>query len=290
MGLLLDGFDNKVAVVTGAGRMRSIGRPIALTLARAGCDLVLTGTGKSPDRYPEDEKAVGWRDVESVAEEIRALGRRALAVVSDVADPDAVQALSRKVVAELGRVDFVINNAGSTRGQDRQPVVTLPVSEWQRVIATNLHGSFYMCQAFAQRMIEGGQGGAIINISTLGARLLAAGTAAYASSKLAINGLTTILSGELGQHGIRVNGVCPGLIDTSRLDDVGRGDAWNRLVKAFIPLGRAGTGADIANMVAFLCSDQGAWISGQNIYVDGGHGHVPLYMGASGGGAAGGKE
>lgn len=279
MSLTLTGFDNKVALVTGAGRMRSIGRPIALTLAKAGCDVVLTGTGKSPALYPADEQAAGWRDIESVADEIHALGRRALPLVSDVADPEAVEELSRRVVAEMGRIDIVVNNAGSTRGQDRQPVATLPVSEWQRVIDTNLNGSFYMCQAFARRMIEGKQGGAIINISTLGARLLAAGTAAYASSKVAINGLTTILSGELGQYGIRVNGVCPGLIDTSRLDDVGRGDAWNGLVKSFIPLGRAGTGEDIANMVAFLCSEQGSWISGQNIYVDGGYTNVPL-MGA----------
>lgn len=279
MSLTLTGFDNKVALVTGAGRMRSIGRPIALALAKAGCDVVLTGTGKSPERYPDDEKVAGWRDIESVSDEIRALGRRALPVISDVADPSAVEVLADKVQAEFGRVDFVVNNAGSTRGQDRQPVVTLPISEWQRVIDTNLNGSFYMAQTFAQRMIALGNGGAIVNISTLGARLLAAGTAAYASSKVAINALTTILSGELGQHGIRVNGVCPGLIDTSRLDDVGRGEAWNGLVKSFIPLGRAGTGDDIANMVAFLCSEQGSWISGQNIYVDGGYTNVPL-MGA----------
>ncbi len=276
MSLALTGFDEKVAVVTGAGRMRSIGRPIALTLARAGCDVVLTGTGRSPALYPEDERRAGWRDIESVADEIRALGRRALPLVSDVSDPDAVETLSRRVVEEMGRVDIVVNNAGSTRGQDRQPVTSLPVSEWTRVIDTNLHGSFYMCQSFARRMIEGQRGGTLINISTLGARLLAAGTAAYASSKVAINALTTILSGELGQYGIRVNGVCPGLIDTSRLDDFGRGDAWNGLVKSFIPLGRAGTGQDIANMVAFLCSDQGSWITGQNIYVDGGYTNVPL--------------
>lgn len=279
MSLALTGFDGKVAVVTGAGRMRSIGRPIALTLARAGCDIVLTGTGKSPELYPEDERAAGWRDIESVADEIRALGRRALPLVSDVADPEAVTALASRVIADMGRIDFLVNNAGSTRGQDRQPVATLPAAEWRRVIDTNLNGSFYMCQAFARRMIESKRGGAIINISTLGARLLAAGTAAYASSKLAINGLTTILSGELGQHGIRVNGVCPGLIDTSRLDDMRLSPVWDSLIKSFIPLGRAGTGDDIAYMVAFLCSDQGAWISGQNIYVDGGYTSVPLMTG-----------
>lgn len=279
MSLALTGFDGKVAVVTGAGRMRSIGRPIALTLARAGCDIVLTGTGKSPELYPEDERAAGWRDIESVADEIRALGRRALPLVSDVADPEAVTALASRVIADMGRIDFLVNNAGSTRGQDRQPVATLPAAEWRRVIDTNLNGSFYMCQAFARRMIESKRGGAIINISTLGARLLAAGTAAYASSKLAINGLTTILSGELGQHSIRVNGVCPGLIDTSRLDDMRLSPVWDSLIKSFIPLGRAGTGDDIAYMVAFLCSDQGAWISGQNIFVDGGYTSVPLMAG-----------
>ena len=279
MSLSLTGFDGRVALVTGAGRMRSIGRPIALTLARAGCDLVLTGTGKSPDLYPPAEQDAGWRDIESVADEIRALGRRVMTAVSDVRDPAAVDALAARVRSEFGVIDFLVNNAGSTKGQDRQPVVNLPVSEWQRVIDTNLNGSFYMCRAFAQQMIEGGKGGAIVNISTLGARLLAAGTAAYASSKLAITGLTTILSGELGRHSIRVNAVCPGLVDTSRIDDMGRGDAWNGLIKAFIPLGRAGTGADIANAVAFLCSEQGAWISGQNLYVDGGYTNVPL-MGA----------
>jgi 3-oxoacyl-[acyl-carrier protein] reductase len=111
----------------------------------------------------------------------------------------------------MSRIDIVVNNAASTRGQDRQPVATLPVSEWRRVIDTNLNGSFYMCQAFARRMIEAKRGGAIVNVSTLGARLLAAGTAAYASSKSAINALSTILAAELGPHGIRVNGVCPGL-------------------------------------------------------------------------------
>ena len=275
MGLELTGFDNRIALVTGAGRMRSIGRPIAVTLAKAGCDVVLTGTGKPPDRYPADERAAGWRDIESVADEIRALGRRALPIVSNVADPAAVDALAQRIRSEFGAVDFLVNNAGSTKGRDRQHVVTLPVSEWQRVVDTNLQGTFYMCQAFARQMIEAGRGGAIVNTSTLGARLLAAGTAAYATSKFAINGLTTILAGELGRHGIRVNAVCPGLIDTSRLDDMGRGDAWQGLVKAFIPLGRAGTGDDIAHAVAFLCSDQGSWISGQHLYVDGGHANVP---------------
>ncbi len=112
MSYALTGLDDKVAVVSGAGRMRSIGRPIAVALARAGCDVVLTGTGRPKDRYPDDEKAAGWRDIDSVADEVRALGRRAMAVVSDVADQSAVEALAAQAMAEFGRVDIVVNNAG----------------------------------------------------------------------------------------------------------------------------------------------------------------------------------
>jgi 3-oxoacyl-[acyl-carrier protein] reductase/meso-butanediol dehydrogenase/(S,S)-butanediol dehydrogenase/diacetyl reductase len=275
MAFTLNGFDGKVAVVTGAGRMRSIGRPIALALAQAGCDVVLTGTGRAPENYPEDEQKAGWRDIESVADEIRALGRRALPVVSDVGNPDAVDALVARVINEFGRVDFLINNAGATRGGDRVPVTELALDTWKRVMDTNLNGTFYMSRAFGKRMSEQGMGGAIINISSLAARLLAPDTAAYATTKVAINGLTTIMAGELGAKQIRVNVVAPGIIDTSRLDDVPRGKAWEDMIAAFIPLGRAGTGEDVANMVTFLCSEQGAWITGQHIYVDGGHGATP---------------
>jgi 3-oxoacyl-[acyl-carrier protein] reductase len=275
MAFTLTGFEGKVAVVTGAGRMRSIGRPIALALAQAGCDVVLTGTGRSPENYPEDEQKAGWRDIESVADEIRALGRRALPVVTSVADPEAVDALVARVVGEFGRVDFLVNNAGATRGGDRVPVTELALDTWKRVMDTNLNGTFYMSRAFGKRMSEQGMGGAIINISSLAARLLAPDTAAYATTKVAINGLTTIMAGELGAKQIRVNVVAPGIIDTSRLDDVPRGKIWDDMIAAFIPLGRAGTGEDVANMVTFLCSEQGAWITGQHIYVDGGHGATP---------------
>ena len=275
MGYELGGFDGKVAVVTGAGRMRSIGRPIALALARAGCDLVLTGSGKPASAYPDDERRAGWRDIESVADEVRALGRRALPLVSDVRDPQAVEALAARVLAEFGRIDFLVNNAGSTRGSDRVPALDLPLSEWQRVLGTNLDGTFYMSRCVARHMAAAGRGGAIVNISSIAGRNRTPNTAAYATSKAAIDALSTVLAGELGPKGIRVNAVAPGMIDTGRMDDVPRGEVWDRIVKAQIPLGRAGTGEDIAHMVVFLCSDQGAWITGQTFYVDGGHGHAP---------------
>ena len=197
-GLLLTGLEEKVAVVTGAGRMRSIGRPIAVELARAGCDVVLTGTGRAPERYPDDEQEAGWRDIDSVADEVRALGRRALPVVSDVSDPDAVDALAQRVVDEFGRVDIVVNNAASARGDDRVPVVDLPIEEWRTVIDVNLNGTFYMSRAFGQRLVAQGEGGSIVNISSIGGKMMAARTAAYSASKAGIHALTCAMASELG--------------------------------------------------------------------------------------------
>ena len=271
MAYEVSGLDGKVAVVTGAGRMRSIGRPIAVELARAGCDVVLTGTGRSPDRYPADEKAAGWRDIESVAEEVRALGRKVLPVVSDVSNHDAVLALRDEVLDSFGRVDIVVNNAGAARGEDRKPVVDLDVDAWRTVMDVNLTGTFLMSKVFGGALVEQGQGGSIVNISSIAGKLLPPNTAAYAASKAAIQALTACMAREVGRQGIRVNAICPGVIDTFRMDDIGRGEAWESMVDQFIPLGRAGSGDDIAWVVVFLCSDEGAWVTGQSWNVDGGH-------------------
>ena len=117
-GLMLRGLEGKVAVVTGAGRMRSIGRPIAVELARAGCDIALTGTGRAPERYPDDEKAAGWQDIDSVAEEVRALGRRAIAVVSDVSDATAVEVLAQTVLPNSG----ASTSSSTTRARPEGPI------------------------------------------------------------------------------------------------------------------------------------------------------------------------
>ena len=271
MGYEFTGFDGKVAVVTGAGRMRSIGRPIAVELARAGCDIVLTGTGRPLERYPEDEKQAGWRDIHSVAEEIEAIGRKALPLISDVSDFDAVQALADRVMSEWGRVDVVVNNAGAARGEDRKPVVDLEVDAWKTVIGVNLTGTFLMSKVFGRKLIDQRRGGSIVNISSIAGKALPPNTSAYASSKAGIQALTACMAQEVGGHGIRVNAICPGVIDTFRMDDLGRGDVWRRFIEQNIPLGRAGTGDDIAWAVVFLCSDQGRWVTGQSWNVDGGH-------------------
>jgi len=263
------GLSGKVAVITGAGRMRSIGRPIAVAFARAGCNVVLTGTGRAQARYPDHEQEAGWRDIASVADEVRAAGAEALELVSDVANPDAVDDLVKSTLQTFGRVDFVVNNAGAARGADRVPVVDVAIDDWHKVINVNLHGTFYMCRAFGRALIDQNQGGAIVNISSIAGKMLPPNTAAYAASKAGIQALSASMAREMGRHDVRVNAICPGIIDTYRMDDIGRGEAWQAMLK-MIPLGRPGSGEDIANMTMFLCSEQGSWITGQAYNVDGG--------------------
>ena len=260
----------KVAIVTGAGRMRSIGRPIARLLARAGAKVVITGTGRSPDRYPDDEKAAGWRDIESVRAEIEAAGGTCLALVSDISSETAVQALVRTTVEKLGRLDIVVNNAGAARGADRVPVVELAADVWKKVIETNLDGTFLLSREAARHMLKQGTGGSIINISSIASKRAGKNTAAYAASKAGINALSRAMSQELGKDGIRVNALCPGIIDTYRMDDVGRDDAWRQLIKNMIPLGYAGDGNEVAELCLFLASERGKWITGQAVNIDGG--------------------
>jgi NAD(P)-dependent dehydrogenase (short-subunit alcohol dehydrogenase family) len=266
----LTGLAGKVAVVTGAGRMRSIGRPIAVHLARAGCDVVLTGTGRDPSRYPPDEQAAGWHDIESVAGEVRAEGRQAMTAVSDVSDPAAVRALAAAVMDRFGRVDVLVNNAGASKGEDRQPVIDVDPAVWRTVLDVNLNGAFYMCQTFGRLIVQGDRGGSIVNISSIAGKKLSPQTAAYSASKAGLQALTACMAQEVAAAGVRVNAICPGLIDTSRMDDLGRAETWRQLIHAQVPLGRAGTGEDIAHAVVYLCSDQGAWVTGQSWNVDGG--------------------
>jgi NAD(P)-dependent dehydrogenase (short-subunit alcohol dehydrogenase family) len=268
-GLALSSLAGKVALVTGAGRMRSIGRMIAETLAGAGADVIVTGSGRPRERYPEDEKAAGWRDVESVAEKVRELGRRALPLVADVTDEDQIAALGGEICAEFGRLDIIVNNAGAAVGNDRVPVFELTPADWRRVIDTNLTGPFLVCHLLGPMLAESGVGGSIVNISSVVGKSLRPNAAAYVASKAGLHGLTASLAGELGGAGVRVNAICPGLIETSRTDHVGRGELWDRLISR-LPLARVGSPADIANLAAFLCSDQASWITGQFICVDGG--------------------
>lgn len=257
--------------MTGAGRRRGIGREIALAFARAGCDVVVTGSGRDPATFPEDERGIGWRDVESVADEIRSLGRRAVAAVCDIAELADVERLAERVGRELGGVDFVVNNAAYVPpGRQRLAVHQADPTISARVFDINVKGTYFMCHAFGRMLVERGRGGAIVNITSIAGKRMAPKNAAYGSSKAALHALTAAMSGELGPHQIRVNAVCPGITETAAMDEVPRGQVWDAMVSQNIPLGRAGRPEDTASLVLFLCSEQGAWITGQAISVDGG--------------------
>ncbi len=259
----------KVAIVTGATRRRGVGRAIALCLAQAGADVVVTGTGaREPADLPADERAANWRGADDVAEEIRALGGRALACVVDVTSSDSVRAMVAKTLSAFGRIDILINNATFARGDDRVPVLELDEALWRRIVDVNLTGTMLCCKHVAREMIRQGEGGSIVSISS-GAALKAVATfSAYAASKAAVHALSASLAEELGPHGITVNVVAPGLLDTARIDMLRADGRWEKRL-ASIPLGRAGTPEEVAQTVRFLCGPHARWISGEVLLMNG---------------------
>ncbi|GAA4803736.1 SDR family NAD(P)-dependent oxidoreductase [Tomitella cavernea] len=269
MGTGPGALTDAVAVVTGAGRMRSIGRAVALELARAGCHVVVTGSEGGAAPRTDEERAAHWRGAASVADEVRALGRRATACAVDVGDESSVDALWDTVFDRHGRVDVLVNNAAAPRGADRVALTDLDPAVFDRVMQTNVRGTFLMSRRCAQRMVEQGDGGAIINISSIAGKLGSPQAAAYAASKAAVQSLTVSAARELAADRVRVNALCPGIVATGRLNGASDAD-WQRSIAAMVPLGTAGQPQDIAWAAAYLAGEQGRWITGQAWNIDGG--------------------
>jgi len=259
----------KVAIVTGAGRNRGIGRFIALALATQGADVVVTGSGRPPDTYPKDEQEMGWRDIDSVAEEVQSLGSQALPLVVDITKAKEAQRLADETKKRFGRIDILVNNAAAGRGRDRVPLVDLEESEWRRVLEVNLTGTFLVTKAVGKVLIDEGEGGRIINISSIAGRQGLPNFGAYATTKAGLILFTQVLATEMARHKVNVNCVCPGLVDTYRMEDITRTAARDVVVRG-IPLGREGDPAEIGELVAFLCGPDAAYIHGQTINIDGG--------------------
>jgi len=252
-------LQGKVAVVTGA--KRGIGAEIAFTLARAGADVVVC------------TRAVADGQLAAVAKEIEQLGRRALAVQVDISRKADVDSMVKKVADEFGKIDILVNNAGIAG--DR--VVLMEVSEenYDRVLNTDLKGYFLCSQAAGRRMIEQGQGGAIVNVgSVLGVSFneysrMRTGLGVYAIAKAGVTMLTKALAFELGCHNIRVNAIAPTSVKTQMSAVWGNPEEEKR-TSSFIPLGRVALTSDCAEAVLFLASDASSFITGDILMVDGG--------------------
>jgi NAD(P)-dependent dehydrogenase (short-subunit alcohol dehydrogenase family) len=237
------------ALITGANS--GIGKEIAARLACSGYDVAIN--------YKADASAA-----EALARDLRTLGGRALSVYADISVAADVDTMFRTILAEFGKLDALVNNAGM---QVWKPLVDVAESDWDRVLATNLRGCF-LCTQRAARIMKEHHSGAIVNIGSGSNKVPFPNLSSYTASKGAIEMFTKSSAVELGPFGIRVNCVAPGAIDTDRtkaeLPDFA--GTWARLT----PLGRIGTTADVAAAVEFLLSENASFISGQTLGVDGG--------------------
>jgi 3-oxoacyl-[acyl-carrier protein] reductase len=239
----------KSAVVTGGSR--GIGRAIALRLAEQGADVAFSYKGNATAA------------AETTAA-IEAFGRQALAVQADVSDPASADALIKESIAAFGKVDILVNNAGITRDD---LIMRMGIDAWREVIDTNLSGAFYATKAVTRPMLKA-RAGRIINITSVSGQAGQMGQANYSSAKAGLIGLTKATARELASRGITANAVAPGFVVTELTQDLPQ-ELKDELIKR-TPLGRFGETAEIANAVAFLASDEAAYITGQVLAVDGG--------------------
>jgi NAD(P)-dependent dehydrogenase (short-subunit alcohol dehydrogenase family) len=241
----------RIALVTGAAR--GIGRAVAIALAQSGADV-----------------ALGFRDLRAagdVADAVQALGRRALPLQMDVAQPAEISAAVAKAVDHFGRIDLLVNNAGIGPPNAAESVTE---TDFDATVAVNLKGTFFASQAVGRAMIAAGRGGRIVNLSSQAGFVALPTESVYCMTKAAIAHLTKCLAVEWAAHGINVNAVAPTFIRTPGTAKWLEDDSFRRDLLARIPLGRVGDPADVAASVVFLCSPAAAMITGTTLLIDGG--------------------
>ena len=241
----------RTAVVIGGSS--GIGQAIAIGLAKAGADVV-----------PASRRI---KEMEDTAAEVQRLGRRTLVCQADVLDRKSLEALHDRVLEGLGRIDILINSAGVTR---RIPTLECPEDEWNRVMETNLTGTFRACQVFGRTMAAQ-RYGRIVNIASLGAFVAFYEVAAYCASKAGVGSLTKSLAIELAPHGVCVNAIAPGVFPTSLNSDLLERTERGREMHMRIPMKRFGDTNELVGAAIFLSSEAASYITGQIIAVDGGY-------------------
>lgn len=250
-------FTNKVAVVTGAAQ--GIGQAIALRLAQEGAQVAV----------------LDLKDTAAAVAACQAAGAEAVGLTVDVSKKQSIAAAIQHILETWGQIDIWVNNAGIF---DDTPLVELSEARWDKVIEIN-YKSMFLCAQLAVPSMQAQRWGRIINIASMAAKVAFPDEVAYCSSKSAILGLTRALAVELGPHGITVNAICPGPIDTEMLTHTYQALAdrhevtlaeWRSQILKTIPVGRYGQPADVAGLAAFLASDDAAFINAQAINIDGG--------------------
>ncbi len=246
---------DKVALITGASS--GIGRATAEAFAARGVKVVLAARRE--------------HELATLTSEIESRGGKATSIVTDVAVAKDVEQMVAHAIATFGRLDYAVNNAGIEG--TIAPITDLHEQEWDRVLDTNLKGTFLCLQHEARVMLAGGRGGSIVNVGSVNSFLGFATGSAYVASKHGQVGLTTSASAELAPHGIRVNIVCPGFVDTP-MHHRGRAvlgdDIWDKVLIPRVHLRRSGRPEEIAKTIVFLCSDEASYISGTTLTPDGG--------------------
>jgi glucose 1-dehydrogenase len=243
---------NKIAIVTGAAT--GIGQAIAIGFAKAGASVVIDHVGDS-DSPIQTEK------------EIASLGGKCISIAADVSNPTQVQTLIDAAVKNYGRLDIVVNNAGVEKKFD---FIDYPLTELQRILAINLVGPFLVCQAAARQMIRQGQGGRLINISSIHEDLPMPTNSAYCASKGGLRMMMRTIAVELASHKITVNNIGPGAVYTPIDADIEAEPKIEKALMAEIPLGRWGKPEEIAGLATFLASDLAAYVTGSTYFMDGG--------------------